>query len=78
MKDEWGFDGWGPEMTLIDCGVAHMVSKDLPCFCPRMKKNNFLIKPPALYLPRTQIVVSLFSLQCMIQVMGAGRRKGAE
>lgn len=50
----------------------------MPCFCPMMVKVTFSSSSSSLFLPLTLIVASLISLQCMIHVMGAGGREGAE
>lgn len=81
MKDEWGCcGGWGPKTTVINSGAT--LKSSLQRFASFLHKdgerNIFLINLLLVFAPPTLIVASLFSLQRMIHVMGAGRRKGAE
>lgn len=77
MKNEQGAAGvikW----LKISGWDRSQVSADLPRFCLRMVKEAYSSSSSSFYLPLTLIVVSLFSLQCMIHRMVAGRREGTE
>lgn len=78
MKDEWGCcGGWGPKTTVINSGATQKSS--LQRFASFLHKDGERKKhfphqpPPPQICPPTLIVASLFSLQRMIHVMGAGR-----
>lgn len=73
--------GWGPEMTAINSGLMQKSSlQRYAWFLPNDgHRNDFsLVSWSSSCTPLTLIVASLVSLQRMIHVMRAGRRRGAE